>query len=184
MIPRRTCHVQISITGFDAVFSGHLPSTLAGFREFQDPYLKITSTILLFLWGLIAVLGPAGLHALAESCGVCCVKDSVRCNPCSRSHQKNVDQRSHDCCSSSSHGHKTASHSSEAERHHGKESAPCSHDAGNCLICDWYMQCQSTSLTFVQVINEAAFEYQVPVACSHRVVCIALPASSRGPPLA
>jgi len=136
--------------------------------------LRFISTILLAVWGMLSLLGHAGVHALADKCGVCCHADAAGdahakcCTPKTGPARHNARS----CC---------ASHTPEDTSSSEQKSNP-THDASRCLICDWFLKCQSQKLTFISVITCAALEFRLPVISSGLQSARALLAASRGPP--
>jgi hypothetical protein len=139
--------------------------------------LRFISVILLAVWGMLSLLGHAGVHALADKCGVCCHTEAMgdahaKCCTPKKGPTQNV---LHTCCAS----HKTSDTSEDTSSE--KKSNP-THDSSRCLICDWFLKCQSQKLTFISMLTSSALEFRLPIFSSGIESARALLATSRGPP--
>ena len=86
--------------------------------------MRIVTFIMLPVWGVLALLGPTGLHALADSLGMCChVQTSVDSETAAGSDHSDCD------------------HCARARSAKGDQNAPASpgHDSSNCRLCDWFL---------------------------------------------
>ena len=138
--------------------------------------MRFVSLIMLPIWGVLALLGHSGTHALADWLGVCC-------------HTETVSSELESGESESGRGHAGCVHCARsrhaAAKSQDSQPAPSSsHDAENCRLCDWFLcwnaqapsACQSIPVDFCVPVNP------IPDVLSADSRSIA--AVSRGPPRA
>lgn len=158
---------RLAISRVDVVKLCSRWSLIPGLGDF----VRFVTTILLCTWGFFSLLGNSGIHALADSAGLCCV----------RSHDEaSVDENSgcrHDGCIFCQ--KRSAQQSNQTSRSPSHQQ----HDAENCHLCDWLAKCQSQSLSFVVLIAETFLEFRSTEISATLIAVDVIPATSRGPPV-
>ncbi len=102
--------------------------------------MRLVTLIMLPIWGVLALLGPVGVHALADGLGICChVQTSENSGTVAGSDHSDCD------------------HCKRARSAKGDQQAPVSpgHDSSNCRLCDWFLCWNAQSPDDVLVLSLA-----------------------------
>lgn len=138
---------------------------------------------LLIYWSVLALLGHAGTHALADCLGVCC---HVQTQAGRDAHLSGKSAGHADCQHCLQH---RRSQSEAAEKAAGSEDCGgesdghSRHDAANCRLCDWFLKFTPQGLSAepcVQPLPTVTFVVSVSVSAVSAAVP---PTRSRGPPI-
>ena len=132
--------------------------------------MRHVSLLMLSVWGVLALLGHSGTHALADWLGVCCHVDTGAAEPGRPDSQ-------HHC--------RHCSHAADAAAPQVPDSAvPGSHDSENCRLCEWFFGWHAQVPTICQLLPAECLVWVQEFAGAGRTEIESVPAVSRGPPLA
>lgn len=145
--------------------------------------MRFVSIFLIANYSLLALLGHAGLHALAGYGGGCCgIHD----------HQGGgASNVTRGCCAHSSPGH-TAGRNSSGSCPFEKRRAAASkqhvpsaphHDSKNCRICEWHLKSQAASFSVYVFVIEQTGEFRIETPDVQSVTTAVQAVHSRGPPV-
>lgn len=138
--------------------------------------MRFVSLIMLPIWGVLALLGHSGTHALADWLGVCCHLETVSAEL--ESGEIESGQTHRGCV------HCARSRGAAAEPLDSQPAPSSSHDAENCRLCDWFLCWNAQAPSACQ---SPLVDSWVPVKPVPEVVSVdsrSIPAASRSPPLA
>jgi hypothetical protein len=136
--------------------------------------MRLVSLIMLPVWGVLALLGHSGTHVLADWLGVCCHVETGVADVDSRD---SADEE-HFCT------HCARMHGAAAQPKDGPPAAPPAHDSKNCRLCEWLLSWQPQVPPSTPTLPEQSWELLQRVVDVRQVQCQAVPAVSRGPPVA
>lgn len=136
--------------------------------------MRLVSLIMLPVWGVLALLGHSGTHALADWLGVCChVETGI-----SEVDSRGSADEGHFCT------HCARMHGAAAGAKDQQPADPPVHDSKNCRLCEWLLSWQPQVPPATPTLPEQAWELLQRVVEVRQVQFQAVPAVSRGPPVA
>jgi len=156
-------------------------------------HVKFISLLLIANYGLLAVLGHAGLHALSGAYGSCC-----------HHHEASSAAAGHDhggCCHTADGG--SGERECPFEAHRRKQSSseesvrltdagcpveagdgPQKHDSRHCRICEWHVKASAACFELAGLTVSPAVTPRDDIPETIASSAFSLSACSRGPPLA
>jgi len=136
--------------------------------------MRLVSLIMLPIWGVLALLGHSGTHALVDWLGVCChVETGV-----SDAESLDVADAGQFCA------HCARTHGAATGAKDQQPADPPAHDSKNCRLCEWLLSCQPQVPPATPTLPEQSWELLQRVVDVRQVQFQAVPAVSRGPPVA
>jgi len=139
--------------------------------------------LLLIHWGVLALLGDPGTHALADCLGVCCHVQTLA----GRGADLSGKPAGHAVCQHCLQHHGSLSGAAEKAAGSGncggESDGHSQHDLANCRLCDWFLKFTPQGLSAEPCVQQLPTETFV-VSVSVIIVSAAVPpARSRGPPI-